>query len=58
MAKQLEKALTDAIKTGKRTLGTKQVTSTIKHSKLVVISKSVPALFAKKTSNFRKTSTE
>ena len=47
MAKQLEKALTDAIKTGKRTLGTKQVKSTIKDSKLVVISKSVSPLSAK-----------
>ena len=48
MAKQLEKALTDAIKTGERTLGTKQVKSTIKDSKLVVISKSVSPLSAKK----------
>ena len=48
MAKQLEKALTDAIKTGKRVLGTKQITSTIKDSKLVVISKSVPTLSAQK----------
>ena len=48
MAKQLEKALTDAIKTGKRTLGTKQVKSTIKDSKLVVIAKSVSPLSAKK----------
>ena len=48
MAKQLEKALTDAKKTGKRVLGTKQITSAIKDSKLVVISKSVPALSAKK----------
>ena len=48
MAKQLEKALTDAIKTRKRTLGTKQVKSTIKDSKLVVISKSVSPLSAKK----------
>ena len=48
MAKQLEKALTDAIKTRKRTIGTKQITSTMKDSKLVVISKSVPALSAKK----------
>ena len=48
MAKQLEKELTDAIKTGKRTLGTKQVKSTIKDSKLVVISKSVSPLSAKK----------
>ena len=48
MAKQLEKALTDAKKTGKRILGTKQITSTIKDSKLVIISKSVPVLSAKK----------
>ena len=48
MAKQLEKALTDAIKTGKRVLGTKQITSTIKDSKLVVISRSVPTLSAQK----------
>ena len=48
MAKQLEKALTDAIKTRKRVLGTKQIISTIKDSKLVVISKSVPTLSAKK----------
>ena len=48
MAKQLEKALTNAIKTGKRILGTKQITSTIKDSNLVVISKSVPTLSAKK----------
>ena len=48
MAKQLEKALTDAIKTKKRTLGTKQITSNIKDSKLVVISKSIPTLSAEK----------
>ena len=48
MAKQLEKALTDAVKTRKRTIGTKQITSTIKDSKLVVISKSVSVLSAKK----------
>ena len=48
MAKQLEKALTDAIKTRKRILGTKQIVSTIKDSKLVVISRSVPTLSAKK----------
>ena len=48
MAKQLEKALIDAIKTGKRVLGTKQITSTIKDSKLVVISKSTPILSAEK----------
>ena len=48
MAKQLEKALTDAIKARKRVLGTEQIISTIKDSKLVVISKSVPTLSAKK----------
>ena len=48
MAKQLEKALTDAIKAKKRVLGTKQIISTIKDSKLVVISKSVPTLSAKR----------
>ena len=48
MAKQLEKALTDAKKTGKRVLGTKQITSAIKDSKLIIISKSVPVLSAKK----------
>jgi len=48
MEKQLEKALADAKKTGKRVLGTKQITSTIKDSKLIIISKSVPVLSAKK----------
>ena len=48
MAKQLEKALTDAIKTGKGIIGTKPVTSTIKDSKLVVISKSIPTMSAEK----------
>jgi len=42
MAKQLEKALTNAIKERKRTLGAKQVISSMEKSKLVVISKSVP----------------
>ena len=48
MAKQLEKALTDAKKTGNRVLGTIQITSAIKDSKLIIISKSVPVLSAKK----------
>ena len=48
MAKQLEKALTGAIKERKRFLGTKQIISSMKDSKLIVISKSVPALTAKK----------
>ena len=41
MAKLLEKALTGAIKERKHTLGTKQVVSSMKNSKLVVISQSV-----------------
>jgi len=48
MAKLLEKALTDAIKERKRTLGTKQIISSMKSSKLVVISLSVPSETAKK----------
>ena len=48
MAKLLEKALTDAIKERKRTLGTKQIISSMKNSKLVVISQSVPSETAKK----------
>ena len=48
MAKQLEKALTDAIKARKRILGTKQIVSNIKDSKLIVISKSIPTMSAEK----------
>ena len=48
MAKLLEKALTDAIKEKKRTLGTKQIISSMKNSKLVVISQSVSTKVAKK----------
>jgi len=48
MAKLLEKALTDAIKERKRTLGTKQIISSMKSSKLVVISQSIPLETAKK----------
>ena len=48
MAKQLEKALTDAIKARKRILGTKQIVSNIKASKLIVISKSIPTMSALK----------
>ena len=48
MAKLLEKALTDAIKERKRTLGAKQIVSSMKNSKLVVISQSVPTQTAKK----------
>ena len=48
MAKLLEKALTNAIKERKRTLGAKQIISSMKNSKLVVISQSVPTKTAKK----------
>ena len=48
MAKLLEKALTGAIKERKRTLGAKQIVSSMKSSKLVVISQSVPTITAKK----------
>ena len=48
MAKLLEKALTSAIKERKHTLGTKQVVSSMKNSKLVVISQSVSTKIAKK----------
>ena len=48
MAKLLEKALTDAIKERKRILGTKQIISSMKNSKLVVISQSVPSETSKK----------
>ena len=49
MAKLLEKALTDAIKERKRTLGAKQIISSMKNSKLVVISQSIPVETAKKS---------
>ena len=48
MTKLLEKALADAIKERKRTLGAKQILSSMKNSKLVVISQSVPTKIAKK----------
>ena len=41
MAKLLEKALTGAIKENKHVLGAKQIISSMKNSKLVVISQSV-----------------
>ncbi|KAG2479795.1 MAG: ribosomal L7Ae/L30e/S12e/Gadd45 family protein [Nitrosopumilaceae archaeon] len=40
--KLLEKALKDAMKEKKRSLGTKQVLNSIKSSKLIVMSQSVP----------------
>jgi len=48
MAKLLEKALTDAIKAKERVLGTKQIISSMKDNKLVIISQSVPTMMAKK----------
>ena len=48
MAKLLEKALTGAIKEKKRIIGVKQIMSSMKNSKLVVISQSVPTETAKK----------
>ena len=48
MAKLLEKALVDAIKEKKRTIGTKQVMSSMENSKLVVISRSLPTNLTEK----------
>ena len=42
MTKLLEKAIKDAIKKSKPTIGTKQVMHSMKSSKLVVISQTVP----------------
>ena len=43
MTKLLEKAIKDALKEGKCGIGTKQTISSIKNSKLVIISQSVPS---------------
>ena len=43
MAKLLEKTLKDAIKENNHIIGTKQVMSSIKSSKLVIISQSIPS---------------
>tara|TARA_B100001750_G_scaffold219548_1_gene206493 strand:+ start:358 stop:708 length:351 start_codon:yes stop_codon:yes gene_type:complete len=48
MARLLEKALVDAIKERKRTLGTKQIISSMENSKLVLISRSLPTESTKK----------
>lgn len=48
MRKLLEKALRDALKDKKRTLGAKQVLNSIKNSKLVVLSQSIPKDMEKK----------
>ena len=48
MARLLEKALVDAIKERKRTLGAKQIISSMENSKLVLISRSLPTKSTKK----------
>lgn len=48
MRKLLEKALRDAMKDKKRTLGAKQVLNSMKNSKLVVLSQSIPKDMEKK----------
>ena len=48
MAKLLEKALTGAIKENKHVFGAKQIMSSMKNSKLVVISQSVSTEITKK----------
>ena len=48
MAKLLEKALVDAIKERKRTIGIKQIMSSMENSKLVVISRSLPTNLTEK----------
>lgn len=42
MVKLLEKELTDAIKERKRIIGSKQILNSLKDSKLVVLSQSIP----------------
>ena len=48
MVKLLEKAIKDAVEDGKCSFGSKEVLSTIKNSKLVVLSHSVPSSMTKK----------
>ena len=48
ITKLLEKAIRDAIEDGKCTFGAKEVIGTIKNSKLVVISHSVPEVVLEK----------
>ena len=57
MRKLLEKALRDAMKDKKRTLGAKQVLNSIKNSKLVVLSQSIPKDMAKKITDLVKQQT-
>ena len=55
MRKLLEKALRDAMKDKKRTLGAKQVLNSMKNSKLVVLSQSIPKDMEKKIHEQTKT---
>ncbi len=48
MVKLLEKAIKDAIEDGKCSFGTKQVLGSIKNSKLVVLSHSIPSTMTQK----------
>lgn len=55
MSKMLEKILKDALKEDKITMGTKQVLSSMKNSKLIVLSQSVQKeMFAKIESDAKK----
>ncbi len=48
MVKLLEKAIKDAVEDGKCSFGTKEVISSIKNSKLVVLSHSTPSIATQK----------
>ncbi len=48
MVKLLEKAIKDAVEDGKCSFGTKEVISSIKNSKLIVLSHSVPSTTTQK----------
>ena len=54
MSKLLEKTLKDAIKERKRVLGSKQIITTIKDSKLIVLSQSISKTMQDKIQNSAK----
>ena len=54
MSKLLEKTLKDAIKDRKRVLGSKQIITTIKDSKLIVLSQSISKTMQDKIQNSAK----
>ncbi|MEO9276267.1 MAG: ribosomal L7Ae/L30e/S12e/Gadd45 family protein [Nitrososphaera sp.] len=56
MAKLLEKVIKDAIEDGKCSFGTKEVIGTIKNSKLVVLSHSIPKIMSDKIQESAKSS--